>query len=77
MEIDFALGRLRLEVGSYATEAEAWLLVCYCGKGAAEEGGEGGAREWAEGGYESCEGAGRGSKEWECHCVFRRTRCSS
>ena len=53
VEIDFALGSLGLEIGGYAAQAEAWLFVCNCGEGAAEEGGEGGAREGAEGG---CEG---------------------
>ena len=76
MEIDFAVGGLGLEVRGYATEAEAWLLVCYCGEGAVGEGGEGGAWEgkweWAEGGCEGGEGAVRGSKERICHCVFER-----
>lgn len=75
MEIDFAVGGLGLEVGGYAAEAEAWLLVCYCGEGAADEGEEGGACEgqWegAEGGCEGGEGALRGSEEGRCHCVFR------
>ena len=72
MEIYFALGGFGLEVGRYAAEAEAWLLVCCCGEGAVEVGGEGGALEWAEGGCEGWEGAARGSKEGRCHCVVGR-----
>ena len=74
MEIDFALGGLGLEVGGDAAEPEAWLVICYCREGAAEEGGEGGAWEgkWecAEGGCEGGEGAVRSSKQGRCHCVF-------
>ena len=57
MEIDFAVGGLGFEIGRYAAEAEAGLVVHDCGEGAAEEGEEGGAWvekwEWTEGGCES------------------------